>query len=345
MTNYLIMTNGVKEHYFYRPYEGICMRVQNVGGIWQERVTVLENGHDGFGVYADKAGNVHLICVNNENKLVYAVRKNGLWKKYALSKLNDDIFASDMRLYSVNGRLNLLYSALYNGENLLIHCILGDHAKPSTVDSLESPHFFLHGGRVYYTNASGNLGYVSLADEKPAEFVKIYDDAHCGSVYSLGGRDFIVFTRESKLYIDGNEVLYDSRMETPFCVKGSDRLYIMWRSGSFVRYIASFNGGATWSEPMRFMSTGADISVYLAQQGENFAAFYGFNNTKEITLLGKPNVFEEIADYSAPAQSEIEKLRSALNSAQSDIQNAKQDIIRLNKAINKIKETSKQLPR
>lgn len=333
MTNYLIMNGNTPEHYFFRPYEGICMRARTPAGVWQERSSVVSKGRDGFGVYADRNGAVHLICVNDENKLIYAVRKDGALKKYVLSSLSPEIYVSDMRLYNAGGRLNLLYSALYNGENLLIHCILGDHAKPSTVDTLETSHFCIDKDRVYYTDADGTLGYVLLSDEKPAGFHKLYDDAHCCTVYDMSGKNIMLFTRESKLFIDNSEILYDSRMEMPIFVNGSDRLFIMWKSGSFVRYITSFNGGVTWSEPMRFMNTGTAVSLYSVQQGEAFTYCYGYHNSKELYLLGKPAVFENPAEYRLPSIGEFENMKNMLETARREAADAKEEITRLKKAL------------
>lgn len=340
MTNFLIMPGGAAEHYFFRPYEGICMRSRKPDGLWQERVPVIEKGRDGFAVYADKGGTVHLICVNAENKLIYAVRKDGIWKKYVLSTLNEDIYVSRMQLYSVGSRLNLLYSALYNGETLLIHCILGDHAKPSTIASLDSPHFCVFGDRVYCTNAQGELGYIVLADEKPTGFNKLYDDAYSCSLRTIGGKEIMLFERDSKLFVNGEEILYDNRLEQPVCVKGADnRLYIMWKSGSFVRYITSFNGGATWSEPMRFMSTGNTVSLYTAQEGENFFSYYGYHNANELTLLAKPNIFDASADYAIPAKTELEKLKSALDTTRREIADTKNELSRLGQVLENLRGT------
>lgn len=338
MTNYLISSGSSAEHYFFRPYEGICCKKRMPSGLWGEHAACVPAGQDGFGAYADKSGNVHLICIDKENRLIYAVRKNDKWKKYILTSLNSDIFVSDMRLYNAGGRLNLLYSALYNGETLLIHCILGDHAKPSTVDTLETSHFYIYNKRVYYTNARGELGYVALSDEKPAGFNKLYSDAHCCTLYNLGGKELMLFTRESKLFINGEEILYDSHMEMPTLVKGADRAYIMWKSGSFVRYIATFNSGITWSDPMRFMSTGSAVSMYLAQQGESFNYYYGYNSDKDISLLGAPDIFSEPADYTLPKPNEIEKLKIMLDMTRREVMEAKKEIVRLNKTIDSLKK-------
>lgn len=337
MTNYLILPGSAPEHYFYRPYEGICMQAQSISGIWQERTNILPGGKEGFGIYADKSGKVHIICVDDENNLIYAVRKESVWKKYTLTSISKDIFVSDMRLYNIGGRLNLLYSALYNGEYLLIHCILGDHAKPSTVDTLETSHFYLYDNKAYYTNSKGELGFVSLSDEKPSGFNRIYENAHCPNISNINGKELLVFTRESRIFVNNEEILYDSRMEMPICVKGTDKLYIMWKSGSFIRYITTFNGGITWSDPMRFMSTGTAVFLYLAQQGDAFNYYYGYNNGKDITLLGAPDIFSEPADYALPHPNELEKLKIMLDMTRQEVLDAKKEIMRLNKTIEKLR--------
>lgn len=338
MTDYIVMPRGVPEHYFYRPYEGICKKNRAPSGSWHERTSVISGGKDGFSVYVDKAGDVHLICVNAENKLVYALRKAGLWKQYVLSDLNDEISVSNMRLYSIGGRLNVLYSALYNGENLLIHCILGDHAKPSTVAKLENPHFCIHKSKVYYTNEQGVLGWCDLSDEKPSEFHKLYEDAHYCHVCTFSEREQILYMHDSKLYLNGVRLLYDTRMEYPVCVIGTDRLYVMWKSGSFVRYITSFNGGATWSDVMRFMNTNANLSLYLVQKGDEQISCYGCSGEKDLTVFAKPDIFDNSAEYVVPTESELEKLRSLLDETRLDILDAKRDINRINTVISKLGE-------
>ncbi len=332
MTNYLIMAKDTPEHYFFKPYEGICCRSCTPGGVWQEHSNVIETGRDGFSVYADEFGKVHLICIDCENHLVYALRKNGIWKRYTLSSLSEDIFVSQMQLYQVDGRLNLLYSALYNGENMLIHCVLGDHAKPSTVATMENSHFFIDSDKVYFTNTQGTLGYCELGDEKPSRFIKYCDDAHLCTISRYGGNEFMLFIRDSKLFLNESELLYDSRMELPVFVCGSDRLYIMWKSGGFVRYITSFNGGATWSEPMRFMNTAMPFSLYLAQKDNGCILCYGCHSNKELTLLGRPELFKPRRSLS---QSEPEMLKCALDSARRELADAKQEVSRLSKILEK----------
>lgn len=336
MTNYIIKAGDKWEHYFFRPYEGICKKERLFGGSWKEHTPVLLDARDCFSVYADRNSNVHIVCIDNENRLIYAVRKDGKLKKYVLSSLNTDIFVSEMRLYNVGGRLNLLYSALYNGENMLIHCILGNHAKPSCIDTLETSHFFIYESKVYYTNAKGELGYTSLSDEKPCGFNLLYPDAHHPTITKFAGREFLIFTREGRLFVNGEEILCDSRMEMPTCIKSQNKLYVMWKSGNFARYITTFNGGITWSEPMRFMNSGMAISSYLAQDSETFNLYYGYNTEKELTLLGAPDL---LSGVSANCHTDIEKLKAMLDMARQEVVNAKKEISRLNKTIEMLKNT------
>lgn len=338
MTNYLIMSDGKCEHYFFRPYEGICKRTRTPGGAWTEHESVIPEGRDGFGVFKDSSSCTHLICTDSENRLIYGVQKDGSWKKYVLSNISGDIYISDMRLYATCGRINLLYSALYNGENMLIHCILAGHAKPSVVDTLETPHFFIFDSKVYYTNEKGELGYVLLSDEKPCGFNKLYDDAHHPAVIKFEGKEFLIFTRQSRLFVNGEEILYDSRMETPTCINSFGKLSIMWKSGSFIRYTTTFNGGITWSEPMRFINSGAAVSTFLVQEGNTFRSYFGYHSEKNLVILGTPDIFTKKQNSCYRSGSEIEKLRSLLDVTRQEVIDAKNEISRLNKTIERLKE-------
>ncbi len=291
MSDWLILMPNGTEHYFFRPYEGICCTRLTFGGAWSEHSVCIPRASNGFGVYSDKSSTVHIICTDKENRLIYAVRRNSEWKTYTLVELSRDISVSEMRLYSINNRINLLYSALYNGENLLVHCILGDHAKPSAISKLETPHFCIYNERVYYTNIDGELGYSELSDEKPSVFHKLYDDAHCGTLFGIDDKEILVFTRHSRLFVNGAEILYDSRLEEPILSQNGEKTYIMWKSGGLIRYIVSFNGGSTWSKPMRFMSTGLAPRLFIVQTPAEICKYYGYVGEKDVTLLGAPNIF------------------------------------------------------
>ncbi len=335
MTNYLIMPGNVPEHYFFKPYEGICMRKRTPSGMWQEHTQVFGGAKDGFGLYCAKDKNVHIICTDHDNKLIYIAGDGGNWKKYVISKLSNDVYISNMRLYSIRGRLNLMYSALYNGENLLVHCILGDHAKPSAVDTLETPHFSLSGGKAYYTNINGVFGFVNLADEKPSVFNPVYENAHCGTAYRLNGRERILFTRDSAVFLDGKETARDAHIEEPVLVCARDKIYIMWKSGSLVRYAVS-DDGESFGAPRRFISTGRSMNIYTVQKGEDFSDYYGYHNGHELVLLGNPDIFEGSGGHTAKNEEELLRIKNLLNEAQKEVIAAKKEIARLGKVISSL---------
>lgn len=330
MTNYLIMPRNLPEHYFYK--SGIYMKRRSPSGIWQESVPIFTGAKDVFSIYCSSDKNVHLICADYSGNLIYAVSAGDEWKKYIISKLSGDISISDMRLYSIRGRLNLMYSALYGGENLLVHCILGDHAKPSTVDVLESPHFFIKGSKVYYTNTSGVLGFVSLADEKPSGFTPIYEDAHFGTVYDIDEREKILFSRNSSVFLDGKELAHDTHIEMPIMAKIRDKFFVMWKNGGFIRYITSPDC-ESFNRPMRFMNTGRSMDIFSVQKGNSFYYYYGYVTQKEPVLLGSPDIFEVSANHGITAPSELERVKNMLNKTQKDVSDAKKEIARLGRIL------------
>lgn len=341
MSNYLIMPKNLPEHYFYKPYEGICVRKRNPQGIWQEHTSLFSGARDGFGIFCTKDKNVHLIFTDHNNNLIYAVNDSNVWKKYIISKLSADISVSDIRIYSVRGRLNFIYSALYNGENLLVHCILGDHAKPSTVDICETPHFFIKGNRVYYTNSKGILGFVSTSDEKPSGFNPVYENAHFGTVYDIDGREKILYARDGSVFLDEREISHDMHIEMPILVSAHGKIYIMWKNGGFVRYISSDNG-EDFGKTMRFMGTGQSMDIYTAQRQDSFFNYYGYHNASGLVLLGNPDVFEKSLDFTAKKEEELERVKKLLSQTQKEVISAKKEIARLGKVIGVLTEKKRR---
>lgn len=319
--NYLIKNGIGGEYYFLKPYEGVCMKRCDANGKFGEHSQIVPLGKEPFSVLKTIDSRVHIICPDGQNRLIYAARQNNIWKKYTLCSLNPDITVLNIRLYTICGRLNLLYSARINGEILLIHCILAGNAKPSTVAKLSSPYFFLFGEKVFYTAKNGALGYTELHDEKPEFFNKLEDGATFPVLWEFSGKENMAFVRDSRLFVNNKEILFDEKMEHPVFVKGKDRLYLMWQSGSFIRYISSFNGGITWSEPMRFISTGILPRIYSLQNGDDFSFYYGYERTSRLNLLGMTNIFvaQETFTFERKAESRknnIERLHKILSGSE-----------------------------
>ena len=303
--NYLIKSGIGGEYYFQKPYEGICMKRCDANGKFGEHTQIIPLGKEPFSVLKTADNIVHILCIDGQNHLVYAKKRNNIWKKHTLSSLNPDITVLKMQVYTINGRLNLLYSARFCGEILLIHCILTGNAKPSCVSKLSNAHFCIFGGRVFYTAKNGALGFTNLDDEKPEFFNKLYSDAYSPVLWEFCGKESLAFIHDSRLFIDGREIVSDEKIENPIFVKGTDRLYLMWKSGSFIRYISSFNGGITWSEPMRFISTGKLPEIYSLQNEDDFSLYYGYERGNHLALLGISNIFENQGNSPIKSESEF----------------------------------------
>lgn len=298
MANYIIRKKRGGEYYFVKPYEGICVKARSADGTWQEHTQVIASGREPFSVYQSPDENIHIVCIDAEKNLVYAVRHGGIWKRHILSKISEEVTVLNMHLYSVRGRLNLLYSALFCDENLLIHCILGDHARPSVAAKLSDSNFFCRKNRIYFTNQDGDLGFLNSDDEKPSFFNRLYKDASAVSIGEYLGKEFLIFVKDSRLFLNGREILSDSEITAPIMVCGADRLYIMWKNGSFIRYISSFNGGSTWSDPMQFINSDMPPEIYTVRNGDSQSLYYGFKNGRSITLLGVSDIFSENTENS-----------------------------------------------
>jgi len=329
--NYLIKTGLGSEYYFPKPYEGICMKRCSYGGKFGEHNQIMALGKEPFSVFRAQDGRIHLVSTDAQNRLIYGMKQNGIWKRHTLCALPPDVVILNMRLYGINDRLNLLYSARIGGEILLIHCILTGHAKPSTVAKLHDSHFFLWKNKVYFTNRDGTLGFANIEDEKPDFFTRLYDNAHYPFLWENCGKEFLAFIRDSHLFIGGKEVAFDERMENPVFVKGADRLYIMWKSGSFIRYISSFNNGTTWSESMRFVGTETDLTLYTMQSGEDFHFYYGYESGNTLTLLGASNIF--MNTESSVSYDELKTVKRLLDEKTREANNARCEIERLNKIL------------
>ena len=308
--NYLIKNGIGGEYYFHKPYEGICMKRCDTNGKFGEHTQIVPLGKEPFSVLKTHDSTVHILCLDGQNRLIYAKKRNNVWKKHTLSSLNPKISVLKMQIYTVNERLNLLYSARFNGEILLIHCILTENAKPSCLAKLSNHYFCIFGGRVFYTAKNGALGFTTLDDEKPEFFNKLFADAQFPILWEFCGKENLAFIHDSRLYIDGREIVFDEKIEHPVFVRGTDRLYLMWKSSSFIRYISSFNGGITWSEPMRFISTGTLPKIYSLQNEDDFSFYYGYERGNHLTLLGASNLFENRESFATNNEQKNPKINA-----------------------------------
>ncbi len=289
--NYLISSGDAVYHYYHKS-GGIYCRAKYAGGAGDE-VCVYPEGSDGFAVYRDAAGNTHIICADPEREIVYLTCRSGEWSKYIISSAREELAPLKFMLMSDGTRLNLFFSAVYRNETMLIHCILGANAKPEIIDRLypSRREFFLFQRRVYYTSSADVLGYKDFSDGKPSGFTGIADGGYMPYAAEYGDSFHIVYKRRHRIYFENEPVFEDFAAEMPVIAFGGDRLILQWKSGSFIRYITSFNGGKTWSTPMRFVNPGKAAGLYTAQDGDTLRRCYGTSSEEGVTLFGTQELF------------------------------------------------------
>lgn len=290
MQNLLITTNDYKEHYYSIANKGIYLRKNGKRGILEGEECIAEDVKGAFWVYRDSSEVEHILHVDSENRMIYTTIKGEEKHNFVISSINSEINVFEIRIYSVSGRQNLLYSAAYNDEILLVHCILGNNAKPQTVNKLLTPHFWVYNNKVYYTDKEGRVCFSDLSDEKPDTYEIVSEAGRDVSAYDMCGEDVIIFIDNSRLYINGKEIIYDSRMEMPTLSISGGVWYLMWRSGGYVRYMTSDNGGKSWSGPMRFMASGAEIRLFYEQKNDNIHLYYGYNTPYGCRLFKNPDM-------------------------------------------------------
>lgn len=138
-----------------------------------------------------REGNIHIICVDNSNSLVYIGKKS-----HILCRLKPEFEVKRMRI--VGKLMGFLCSAKYGNEILLIHCILGDRAQPSVIGRMANEYFLADDECVYYTDNRGVLGFCEFGDGKPDRFVKVAENAFFPNMYG----DDIVYKKSGKIHIN-----------------------------------------------------------------------------------------------------------------------------------------------
>lgn len=289
MFNQLLIFPEKEEHYFSVSNSIFC-RKRNRGNSWSDAEPIVEGGVASFCAYGDDAGISHIIHTDADNNLYYSQSQNHQTKTHCLSAIPAGIAPKSFRLYPVGGRLNLLYSAKYQEDYILVHCILGNQAKPHIVARLNSPHFWVFKTQVYYSGSQGNIGYTKLEDEKPEGFTTLFENGKNVSVLEFDGTEIVVYTRENKLFANKNELVYDSRMEMPTLYLSQGKPYIMWKSGGYVRYVELSRDGTALGSPMRFMASDAEIQIFHVQTPTDIGMLYGYNTQYGLHLFGKPDL-------------------------------------------------------
>lgn len=329
--NCILYTNKTFLYFFHSHTDGLMLKCKK-NGRWEEGLSLCRNALDGFFVYKDENEAIHILCADKENNIVYIHGKNFSWNNYILSKINNDITPLQFHIAKAGTLINFFYTALYKGEVILVHCVMGKNAKPEIIDTLFSASdFHINSSKIYYTNKNKALGFRDFSDSKPGSFVLIEQDALYPYHTSNHGNEYILYKKDDFLYFNKQAVFKDSLAEAPILIQGDNSLSIQWKSGIFVRYITSFNNGATWSAPMRFIGSGEQIYKFLIDCGSGLEHFYGQKMNPEPIIYGKSNLFFIEAPYQKDKAShhsgeEYKRLRLMLDMQKNEIKALKSKI-------------------
>ena len=333
MTNYILLHNGTEEHYFYKPYEGLCMR-QKKNSMWQEYQILYRQALDHFSVFIDENQIIHIICTNSASEIIYLLYKGEAWHKYTLAVLKENVRPDIIKISQAGGRLQLLYSARFEKDELLIHCILGNQAQPAPIDKIMGNDFYISGGKVYYTNADRTLGYQDLSDGKPDHFIPICENAAMPYVLPAGQTQLLTYIKDNTIHFQNKPVYENKYAENPILIPSENRLLLLWQDGDFVRYLTSLNGGATWSTPMQFVNPGKSSELYYVQKGNTIYHYYGNHSNNSLHIFGTNDLFAP-HDYQVipvikkpdPRENiELSKIKIMIDMSRSEIVELKREI-------------------
>lgn len=302
---YLIKENGTLVHYFVRAGEGLERRSARASS-WQPRECILRGAHDGFGLYTD-GKTVHIVAVTDEGELIYLTGCKNTRRRFILRKLGQDSKILTIKLYPVRGRLNMLYTVLVNEDILLMHCILGNNAKPNTVSKLMSDSFFISDMRVYYTLPDGRTGFCELADEKPELFIRISDNWSVPYIY----HGHMAYISNGKIYFDNRELCCNEGAEQVIITESDARLFVAWKNGDFVRYIPA---DARAEQPHCIINPAREAKLYAVWRDENMEYIYGSNSETELVTYINPAPFGPRTYCTADSlRRRLEDMRNEIN--------------------------------
>ncbi len=343
MPNYMVKHQDITHHFFSAKNEGLVVRSKRLN-IWQNHKIIYQDCSGIFSVLCDSSGTLHAICTNKDNEIIYLHKKNGSWQSTAITKLKEEMKVLEMTLWETGLGLNLIYSASFSGEKLLIHCLLGNNAMPNTLDRLLTPDYFIFKNRIYYQNQDGLLGYRDISDGKPDPFNMLTQGGNTPYLLNYNAKDMITYLKEGQIYFQNRPIIKDNLAQSPILVGSGEKLFLMWKNGDFIRYIESTDNGSCWSSVMQFVSTGRVCEKYLVVHNKKIYAYFGNHTPTELKIYGKSNVFEK--DISTPVTpqnytdtAQLTKLKIMLEMQKNELTRLKREITRLRDYISTLNPT------
>lgn len=336
MYKYLTISK-TKNKLYYKTNNGICESTILYDRLTDSKI-ILNDIKESFFVYKDSK-NTHMIAVSNENELIYMTLKNNKWQKFIISKLNPKIEIKKIMIGVSNSRQNLFYSAKYEEEFILVHCILGNNALPETIDKLSDENFFVNGDFVYYSNQNKDICKQDFSDGKPCIFTRI-SNGNMPYIANINENRYLISKRDNDILINNKIITTDLYSEFPILQHDNDILVLLWKSGDFLKYLPINKEKP--QKPLRYLSGNNPPEIFILSDGVFTKYFYGtlFNNS--IRFFPKLN----LSDYESNLlenniflmkSSKINELNKMISDLKKDVGIYKSQVNKLKLIINKMK--------
>jgi hypothetical protein len=324
LKNYIILRGGTREHYFSAPGGGIYSHSMK-NSFWTSPAAVSETAVGDFGLFKDENECVHIVGGDSSGNILYTSVRGEHIARHTLLSGRADIRVSDFQLTSSNAFLHLFYIAETGGVLFLVHCVLGNNSQPSVVSKISSRQFFIHGGRVYFSNEHSTLGFSDFSDGKPNEFIPLFEGSVFPYITGAGEQRHMIWKRGGDIVLDGDVVATDENAYQPIMTSG-ETLSVMWSSEGIVYYVAIDKNG-TPSAPMRFISTGRLPTLFCVQNYGSIKYFYGTYSGSEVNIFGKSDIFEHSPDSDLPrGTNDIQRLKIMVDMMQKEILSIKNQL-------------------
>lgn len=331
--DYIIQrSGGGLWHFFHSDAEGLCLRKKE-DNRWGDHEILLDNAFFDFCVLCDGNDNMHMVCQDMEGSILYLCFHHGQWHKYTLlQSKTKNAYAKHFKLLLTGTQLQLYYTIRSGGKLLLVHQLPGSDYEPAVVDVVrDSLRPFsavcddYQNTYLYYQNAEGMLGGRTYQWSRK-EFDEFASTGEGGAespfVYldPFGRQHVCAIQQAGLLYLQrGVDGQYDKKshiatgsdapMYLPILLGDENKLWLLWRQGIAVYYARSSDDAESWSNPTRFVSTGAAPQLFVFQRGEDVAYCWGYLSGGEIHLFATGKAERQSAPVraSAPRQGQSQQ--------------------------------------
>lgn len=322
MNRYIINSESGKRIIFAKPYEGLCEICEKPGG-WGNEKNICAKAGEIFSLGVDKRNFIHIVGVSKKNELIYLKGRDGVWQEAIIAQGMQEI--GRLEIAVSHSRKDMLYSTFYENEWILVHCVLGNGARPNKIAGLCEKDFSVFGDRVYFSDSDENICYMDFSDGKPVNRVKL----HKGRMPYVTNEEsdiYIAYKNDNALFVNGERFVNDLSAEMPVIVKNNDDFILMWRSGDFVKY-ADFK-----SKKIRHIAIGAKPDIIICAEYSGRNSYYGNFTNNTLKVYPNINLFPP-KDKFAENREEIQKLKKLLEEQNAKIESYRNEINKLNNII------------